>query len=75
MQENVSRQVLRTMAAAMSDLEFTDDELERLVPFVQAYLDGMQSADWSAVSGIDEEQFLPAWYERYETMGNSHPRR
>jgi hypothetical protein len=53
---------LRAMADAMSDLDCFDEELERMLPYVNKYLKSMAAVAHIDLSSIEPEAMSPGWY-------------
>ena len=53
---------LRGMADAMTDLELSDYELERIKPYVESYLRGMEKIASIDLTSIEPESLDPTSY-------------
>jgi hypothetical protein len=58
---------LRVMADAMSDLDCSDEELERILPYVNKYLRSMESVARIDLSSIEPKAMSPGWYVEQAT--------
>ncbi len=55
-------QTLRGMARAVVDIELTDAELERIKPYVERYLHGMEKIGSIDLTSVEPESLNPAWF-------------
>jgi uncharacterized protein YgfB (UPF0149 family) len=53
---------LRAMARVLSDFDCSEDELARMLPYVNKYLKGMQSVAHIDLTSIEPEAMSPAWH-------------